>query len=379
MGPLAGIRIVEIAGIGPGPFAGMLLADLGADVIRVERRGGGFLSGSGSPQDLLSRGKRCMCVDLKSADGVATVLDLMRGADALFEGMRPGVAERLGIGPDACLAVNPRLVYGRMTGWGQDGPMAREAGHDINYISLTGALHAMGRRGERPAIPLNLVGDFGGGGLVLAFGMLAALLEAKQSGRGQVVDAAMVDGASILLASIYGAHQTGFFTDERGTNLLDSGAHFYEVYETQDGRYVSVGAIEPQFYAALLEGLGLAHEELPHQMDRSSWPAMKARLQEIFRTRTRDAWCAHFAGRDACVAPVLAMSEVHEHPHNRARGTFFEAFGARHPHPAPRFGRTPGAVRRAPARLGEHTDEILGEIGYGAERIRVLREAGVVS
>jgi alpha-methylacyl-CoA racemase len=378
MGPLSGIRIIELAGIGPGPFAGMLLADLGADLLRVERRGGGFLGGNGSPVDLLNRGKRCACVDLKTRDGVATVLDLVRGADALFEGMRPGVAERLGVGPEACLAANPRLVYGRMTGWGQDGPLAQAAGHDINYISLTGALHAMGRRGERPAIPLNLVGDFGGGGLMLAFGMLAALLEARQSGRGQVVDAAMVDGAGILLASIYGAHQAGFFSDERGTNLLDSGAHFYEVYETQDGRYVSVGAIEPQFYAALIEGLGLAREALPAQMDRSAWPAMKARFEAIFRTRTRDEWCALFEGRDACVAPVLAMSEVHAHPHNRARDTFLEAFGARHPHPAPRFSRTPAQVRRGPAKLGADTDEILREIGYGPERIRALREAAVI-
>jgi alpha-methylacyl-CoA racemase len=345
----------------------------------VERPGGGFLGGHGAPADLLARGKRCLCVDLKSADGVATVLDLVRAADGLFEGMRPGVAERLRIGPDDCLAVNPRLVYGRMTGWGQDGPLARAAGHDINYISLTGALHAMGRRGERPAVPLNLVGDFGGGGLVLALGMVAALLEARQSGQGQVVDAAMVDGASILLASIYGAHQAGFFTDERGTNLLDSGAHFYEVYETKDGRYLSVGAIEPQFYAALLDGLGLSREELPPQMDRASWPAMKLRFEEIFRTRTRDEWCQLFEGRDACVAPVLAMSEVHAHPHHRARGTFFEAFGARHPHPAPRFSRTPSEVRRGPARLGENTDEVLGEIGYDAARIRALREAGVLA
>jgi alpha-methylacyl-CoA racemase len=378
MGPLDGFRIIELAGIGPGPFAGMLLADLGADVIRVERRGGGFLSGNGSPVDLLNRGKRCACVDLKQAAGVATVLDLARGADGLFEGMRPGVAERLGVGPEACLAVNPRLVYGRMTGWGQDGPLAQAAGHDINYISLTGALHAMGRRGERPAIPLNLVGDFGGGGLMLAFGMLAALLDAQRSGRGQVVDAAMVDGASVLLASIYGAHQAGFFSDERGTNLLDSGAHFYEVYETQDGRYVSVGAIEPQFYAALLEGLGLARAELPAQMDRSAWPAMKERFAAIFRTRTRDEWAMHFEGRDACVAPVLAMSEVHTHPHNRARGTFMDAFGARHPHPAPRFSATPAEVQRAPAKLGEHTDEVLREIGYDAARIRALREAAVI-
>jgi alpha-methylacyl-CoA racemase len=378
MGPLAGIRIIEISGIGPGPFAGMLLADLGADVIRVERRGGGFLGGNGNPLDLLNRGKRCICVDLKSADGVATVLDLVGDADAIFEGMRPGVAERLGIGPEDCRARNPRLVYGRMTGWGQEGPMANAAGHDINYISLTGALHAMGRVGERPAIPLNLVGDFGGGGLILALGMVSALLEAKQSGQGQVVDAAMVDGASILLASLYGAQQAGWWTEERGTNMLDGGAHFYEVYETKDGGWVSVGAIEPQFYAALIDGLGLAGEELPDQMDRSAWPAMKDRFTKIFECRTRDEWCAAFEGVDACVAPVLAMSEVHEHPHNQARRTFFEAFGARQPHPTPRFSRTRSEVAHGPAELGEHTDAVLAEIGYDADRIRKLRESGAV-
>jgi alpha-methylacyl-CoA racemase len=379
MGPLEGVRLIEIAGIGPGPFAGMLLGDMGAEVIRVERPGGAFIGGNGAPQDLLSRNKRCICVDLKSADGVATVLDLVKSAAGLFEGNRPGVAERLGIGPDACMAVNTALVYGRMTGWGRDGPMARAAGHDINYISLTGALHAMGRAGEKPAIPLNLVGDFGGGGLLLAFGMVCALLEAKTSGRGQVVDAAMIDGASALMASLFGAHQTGWWSDERGTNMLDGGAHFYEVYQTSDGRYVSVGAIEPQFYAALLEGLGLAGEALPGQMDASSWPRMKTRFEEIFATKTRDEWVAHFEGKDACVAPVLSLSEAPEHPHNAARGTFVEAFGALHPHPAPRFSRTPAKVETAPSKPGEHTDAILGELGYAREKIEALRAAGAVS
>ncbi len=379
MGPLEGTRIIEISGIGPGPFCGMLLADMGAEVIRVERPGGGFLGGNGAPQDLLSRNKRCLCVNLKTPEGVTAVLDLAKTADAIFEGNRPGVAERLGIGPDDVWAVNPRLVYGRMTGWGQDGPMAQAAGHDINYISLTGALHAMGRAGEKPAIPLNLVGDFGGGGLVLAFGMVCALLEAKRSGQGQVVDAAMIDGASVLLSSLFGAHQTGWWSDDRGTNMLDGGAHFYEVYETADGLYVSVGAIEPQFYAALLDGLGLAGEDLPGQMDMSAWPAMKERFAAIFRAKTRDEWCAQFEGKDACVAPVLSMSEAHGHPHNAARGTFVEAFDAIHPHPAPRFSRTPSEVATAPSKPGEHTDAILGEIGYDADRIRALREAGVVA
>ncbi|MBW2400859.1 MAG: CoA transferase, partial [Deltaproteobacteria bacterium] len=275
MGPLQGTRIIEISGLGPGPFAAMVLADMGADVIRIERPGGGtFPTG---PSDLVNRGKRCICVNLKKPAGVDIVLRLVEGADALVEGFRPGVTERLGIGPDTCLERNPRLVYGRMTGWGQEGPLAQEAGHDINYVSLTGALHAMGRRGEKPAIPLNLVGDFGGGGLLMAFGVVCALLEAKGSGRGQVVDAAMVDGASLLLTSIYGAQQAGWWSEERGTNMLDSGAHFYEVYETADGKWVSIGSIEPQFYASLVERLGLEGVDLPEQLDQSQWPALKER------------------------------------------------------------------------------------------------------
>jgi alpha-methylacyl-CoA racemase len=378
MGPLAGLRIIEISGIGPGPFAGMILADMGAELIRVERPGGGFLGGNGAPQDLLNRNKRCVCVNLKQAEGVATVLDLVRTADGFFEGFRPGVAERLGLGPEDVAGANPRTVYGRMTGWGQDGPMARTAGHDINYISLTGALHAMGRAGERPAIPLNLVGDFGGGGLVLAFGLVCALLEAKTSGRGQVVDAAMVDGASMLMASLYGAHQTGWWSDERGTNLLDGGAPFYEVYETSDGGYMSVGAIEPQFYAVLLEGMGLADADLPGQMEKAAWPEMKDRFAAVFASKTRAEWTAIFEGRDACVAPVLSMAEAHTHPHNVARGTFVEAFGARHPRPAPRFSRTPAEIATGPSGVGQHTDEILAELGYDAGRIARLRESGAV-
>jgi alpha-methylacyl-CoA racemase len=289
------------------------------------------------------------------------------------------VVEKLGIGPEACMARNARLVYGRMTGWGQDGPLADRAGHDINYISLTGALHAMGRKGERPAIPLNLVGDFGGGGLLLAFGMVCAMFEARGSGEGQVVDAAMVDGSAMLMASIYGAHHTGFWTDERGTNLLDSGAPFYEVYETADGKWVSIGSIEPQFYADLLGRLGLAGEELPEQMDMAAWPEMKERLAALFKTRSRDEWCAIFEGSDACFAPVLAMGEVHEHPHNRARGTFVEVNGARQPRPAPRFSRTEAEIGGPPAAIGAHTDAILGDLGIDAAGIAALREAGTVS
>jgi len=377
MGPLAGLRVIEIAGLGPGPFAAMVLADMGADVLRVDRPGGGFF-GAGATTDFLNRGKRSLGLDLKHPDGVATLLQLVEGADALIEGFRPGVVEKLGIGPDVCLARNPRLAYGRMTGWGQEGPLAREAGHDINYIALSGALHAIGRRDEAPAIPLNLIGDFGGGGLLLAFGLVCAMLEARGSGKGQVVDAAMIDGAALLMASIYGAHQTGYWSDERGTHMLDSGAHFYDVYETADGRWISIGSIEPQFYAALLERLGLPPESLPAQMDPQAWPKLKVRFAEIFKTKTRDEWCRIFEGSDACFAPVLGMAEVHDHPHHLARDTFHEIHGARQPRPAPRFSRTPAEVSRPPAAIGAHTDEVLGELGYSAEEVARLRASGGV-
>jgi alpha-methylacyl-CoA racemase len=380
MGPLAGITVVEIAGIGPGPFCGMMLADLGADVIRVDRAGsvqGG--DPERPPADLLARGRRSVGVDLKSPDGVEVVLSLVERADALFEGFRPGVAERLGIGPDECLARNPRLVYGRMTGWGQDGPYASTAGHDINYISLAGALDPIGRRGEAPVPPLNLVGDFGGGGLLLAFGLLAGLLEAKASGRGQVIDAAMVDGAAALTTMTHSLRAMGIWNDERGTNMLDTGAHFYDVYETADGRYVSIGSIEPQFYAELLRLTGLEGEELPFQHDRAKWPEMKERLAAIFRTRTRDEWCALMEGTDVCFAPVLAIPEAVEHPHNVARGTFVEVAGIPQPGPAPRFSRTGAEISSPPAHPGQHTDEVLAEAGFDADRIAKLREAGAVA
>jgi len=376
MGPLHGTRIIEISGIGPAPFAAMVLADMGADVIRVQRPGGGtFATG---PADLINRGKRCICVDLKKPEGAGVVLRLIEAADGLVEGFRPGVTEKLGIGPDACLDRNQRLVYGRMTGWGQEGPLAQEAGHDINYISLTGALHAMGRQGEKPAIPLNLIGDFGGGGLLMAFGIVCALLEARGSGRGQVVDAAMVDGASMLLASIYGAQQSGAWSEERGTNILDGGAPFYEVYETADGKWVSIGSIEPQFFASLVERLGLEGIDLTGQMDKSQWPALAQRLTETFKTRTRDEWCAVFEDSDACFAPVLAMSEAHEHPHNAARGAFTVTNGVRQPRPAPRFSRTQAELGIGPAKVGEHTDEVLAEAGFSSEEIASLRDIGAV-
>ena len=380
MGPLAGIRIIEITGIGPGPFAAMMLADLGAEVLRIDRSSGPIGGDPGKPSlDLLARGRRSVAVDLKRAEGIETVLRLVERADALIEGFRPGVMERLGLGPEVCLARNPRLVYGRMTGWGQDGPLARVAGHDINYISLAGALESIGRRGERPVPPLNLVGDFGGGGLLLAYGIACALVERSRSGKGQVVDAAMVDGAAVLMTIFHGARLSGWWKDERGTNMLDTGAHFYDVFETADGNFVSIGSIEPQFYAELLEKLGLSGEDLPRQMDRSAWPAMKQRLEGIFRTKTRDEWCEILEGSDVCFAPVLSMAEAPEHPHNRARGTFVEVAGALQPGPAPRFGRTPGAISRPPPHPGQHTDEALTEWGFDSAAIRKLRDAKAIA
>jgi alpha-methylacyl-CoA racemase len=379
MGPLKGLTLIEIAGIGPGPFAAMLLADMGANVIRVERPGGSMFTAAHNPKlDFLNRNKRCISIDLKHADGVATVLTLLEKADGLLEGNRPGVMERLGLGPDVCLARNPALVYGRMTGWGQEGPMAKEAGHDINYVALSGALHGIGRAGEKPAIPLNLVGDFGGGGLMLAYGMVCALLEAKNSGQGQVVDAAMIDGAATLMASTFAAQQVGFWSDERGTNLLDSGAHFYEVYETADGKYISLGSIEPQFYAALLEKLGDDAHHFEQQFDMENWPKMKEQMTAIILRKTRDEWDAVFAGANACYAPVLSMAEVRHHPHHQARETFIDDGEVWQPAPAPRFSRTRAEVHRCAAAIGEHSEEILSEFGFTQDEIAARIESGAV-
>lgn len=377
MGPLEGVKIVEIAGIGPGPFAAMMLADMGAEVLRVDRTGA-VAERHGVPGDLLNRGRRSVAVDLKHPEGVATVLRLVERSDALMEGFRPGVMERLGLGPDVCLERNPRLVYGRMTGWGQEGPLASAAGHDINYIALAGALHPIGRKGERPLPPLNLVGDFGGGGLMLAFGVVCALVERQRSGKGQVVDAAMVDGAAALMTMMHGFRHSGFWSDEQGTNLLDTGAHFYDTYETKDGRYVAIGSIEPQFYAELLEKTGLAGEELPRQMDRGQWPAMKERLTAVFKQKTRDEWCELMEGSDVCFAPVLTMGEAYEHPHNQARGTFPDAFGMQQPGPAPRFSRTRPEIQGPPAHPGQHTEEALAAWGFSAEEITKLRDADAI-
>jgi alpha-methylacyl-CoA racemase len=378
-GPLSGIKIVELAGIGPGPYACMLLADAGADIIRVDRPPRAASSQRVGPYwDILARSRRSVSVDLKRPEGVEVLLDLVSGADALIEGFRPGVAERLGLGPDDCFARNKRLVYGRMTGWGQDGPLAMSAGHDIDYIAIAGALWPLGRGGEAPVPPLNLVGDFGGGGMMLAFGVCAALVDAQRSGEGQVVDAAMVDGAASLMTMTYSFRQLGLWTEGRGSNTLDSGAYFYEVYDTSDGKWFAVGAIEQQFYEKLLELLGLDPKDVPPQNDKSSWPEMKERFAAIFKTKTRDEWAKIFEGTDGCGAPVLSPWEAHEHEHNRARGTFVEVDGIVQPGPAPRFGRTPAEVSSPPSLPGADTEVALADWGISAERIASLRELGAI-
>jgi alpha-methylacyl-CoA racemase len=376
-GPLEGVRVLEIAAIGPGPFCAMLLADMGAEVVRVDRPPGG---GGHRWPALLGRGRRSVLVDLKHERGAEVVLALVASADALIEGFRPGVAERLGIGPDACLARNPRLLYGRMTGWGQEGPWRHAAGHDIDYIALAGALHPIGRAGQAPVPPLNLLGDYGGGGLLLAFGIACGLVEARRSGRGQVIDAAVVDGAALLTTAVRELAALGMWSDRRGTNLLDGGAPFYDVYQTSDGRYVAVGALEPEFYAELLARLGLDARELPPQMDRDRWPELRERLAAVFRTRTRAQWCELFEGSDACVAPVLSPGEAPDHPHNRARDAFMQIGGSPQPAPAPRFSRTPAAPPTPPPAAGQHTDEVLADWGaFGAEEIAALRAAGAIA
>jgi alpha-methylacyl-CoA racemase len=374
VGPLDGLRVVEVAGIGPGPFCAMLLADLGAEVVRVDRPAAARTAWPA----LMARGRRSVAVDLKHPEGAGVVLDLAAAADALLEGFRPGVAERLGIGPDACLARNPRLVYGRVTGWGQDGPWRHAAGHDIDYIALAGALHPIGPAGGAPVPPLNLLGDFGGGGMLLALGVVAALLEAARSGRGQVVDAAMVDGAALLSTQVHELRALGQWRDERGANLLDGGAPFYGVYETADGRHLAVGALEPEFLAELLRRVGLDAAGLPAQHDRDGWPALRERLAALFRTRTRDQWCELLDGSDACVAPVLSPAEAPGHPHNRERGTFVEVGGVTQPAPAPRFSRTPNRPPSPPPAPGQHTDEVLLDWGLDPGQVARLRAAGAV-
>jgi alpha-methylacyl-CoA racemase len=379
VGPLNGIKIIEIAGIGPGPFATMMLADMGAEVLRIDRA---QIVQGGDPDepslDFLARGRRSIGVDLKHPEGVAAVLRLVETADVILEGFRPGVMERLGLGPEVCLERNPRLVYGRMTGWGQEGPLAQAAGHDINYIALAGALEPIGRKGERPLPPLNLVGDFGGGGMMLAYGVVCALVERATSGKGQVVDAAMVDGAAALMTIFHGAQQSGWWKEGRGNNMLDTGAHFYETYETKDGKYVSIGSIESQFYAELLEKTGLAGEDLPPQMDRAGWESTKQKLTDIFKSKTRDEWCDVMEGSDVCFAPVLSMTECQEHPHIKARNTFVEVAGASQPGPAPRYSRTKAEISSPPPHAGQHTDEALADWGFGADEIAKLHEVSAI-
>lgn len=380
MGVLSGYKIIELAGIGPGPMCAMLLSDMGADVLRIDRTAAAALGiAMETKYSLLNRGRRSVALDLKRPEAIEAVLKLVEKADALIEGFRPGVTERLGLGPDDCLKRNPRLIYGRMTGWGQEGPLAHAAGHDINYIALSGALASIGRKGEAPVPPLNLVGDFGGGALYLALGVVAGLLEAQKSGKGQVVDAAMVDGAASLMTAIYGLRLSGVWNDKRGENILDTGAHYYEVYETKDAKHVAIGSIEAKFYDELLRLSGLKGQELPRQNDRASWPKMKERLKALFLTKTRDEWCAIMEGSDICFAPVLSMDEAPHHPHNRHRGTFVENGGVLQPGPAPRFSRTPSKIQRPPARTGEHTEAALGDWGFSAGDLERLRKSGAIA
>ena len=373
-GPLSGVRIIEFAGIGPGPFCGMLLSDMGAEVIRIDRKG----ARGGSKFDITSRGRRSIALDLKKPEAAETCLKLIEKADALQEGFRPGVMERLGLGPDVCLKRNPKLVYGRMTGWGQTGMLAPAAGHDINYISITGALHAIGRAGEKPVPPLNLVGDFGGGALYLAMGMCAALFEAARSGKGQVIDCAMTDGATSLMAMFFGFTAAGMWNENHGTNMLDGGAHFYDTYETKDGKWISIGSIEPQFYAILREKAGLTEEIWNHQMDRDKWPEMKEKIAAVFRTKTRDEWCAIMEGTDICFAPVLSLREAKDHQHNKDRQTIVEIDGVAHPNVAPRFSRTPSKIQGVAPQIGEHTNEALRDWGFSDAEIAGLQKAGAI-
>lgn len=374
MGPLHGVKVIEFAGIGPGPFCAMLLSDMGAEVVRIDRKGGR----GANKFDITSRGRRSLALDLKNPDAVRTALTLIARSDALLEGFRPGVMEKLGLGPDVALKANPKLVYGRMTGWGQTGPLSHAAGHDINYIALIGALHSIGRKGETPVPPLNLVGDFGGGALYLAFGMACALFEARGSGKGQVVDCAMTDGAASLMSMFYGFKAMGMWTDNKGENLLDGGAHFYDTYETADAKWVSIGSIEPQFYALLLEKTGIKDPEFQAQMDRSKWPSLKAKVAAVIKTKTRDAWDKLMEGTDVCYAPVLSLSEAPNHPHNKARQTFVELEGVVQPAPAPRFSRTKPEVQGVAPSCGQHNDAVLADWGFSDNEIVALKASGAI-
>jgi len=374
MGPLQGLRVIELEGLGPAPFCGMMLADMGAEVISVARR----TNNDPRPGAVSERGKKSIALNLKDPDAIECVLKLCETADVLIEGFRPGVTERLGIGPDACSARNPKLVYGRMTGWGQTGPLAKVAGHDLNYIALSGALHAMGRAGERPVPPLNLVGDFGGGGMMLAFGIMCAIFEAQRSGKGQVIDTSMVDGAAALMHMMYAWMAQGQWQDKRASNMLDGAAHFYDTYETKDGKFVSIGSIEPQFYTMLLEQTGVDKNEFAPQLDAAQWPKLKGKLIAVFKTKTRDEWCAIMEGTDVCFAPVLSMLEAPAHAHNKDRGTFLNIDGVLQPAPAPRFDRTAPEVAHAPHTVGSDTTAVLEAIGYNTQHIEALRSKGAL-
>jgi len=368
-GALKGIRIIEFAGLGPAPFTGMMLADHGAEVIRVERPGGRFFK-----EEAASRSRRSIIVDMKKPEGVEVIKRLCRTADGIIEGFRPGVMEKLGLGPDILLTDNPKLVYGRITGWGQTGPLAHAAGHDINYIALSGALHLVGRKGEPPLPPVNMVGDFGGGGMLIAFGIVSALLAVKMGQPGQVVDAAMTDGSALLAAMPYGLFAAGHYCDERGTNMIDGGAHYYDCYECADGRYISIGSIEPAFYAILREKLGLADDpSFDAQQDRSAWPQMKQKLAAIFRSEPSSHWCELLEGTDACFAPILSMTDAPHHPHNVARKTFLELDGVVQPAPAPRFSVTPAAPPKV-TQIGQDSQTILKDLNFSDEEIEDLRD-----
>ena len=373
-GPLTGLKIVEFAGIGPGPFCGMLLSDLGADVVRIDRKGGR----GGSPSDVTSRGRRSVALDLKLPDAVEACLKLMDAADGIIEGFRPGVMERLGLGPDVVLKRNPKLVYGRMTGWGQTGPWSMAAGHDMNYIAITGALHAIGTD-DKPVPPLNLVGDFGGGALYLAFGLMAGIIQARETGKGQVVDCAMSDGAASLMAMFYGMKGAGIWKETRRSNMLDGGAHFYDTYQCSDGKWVSIGSIEPQFYALLLEKTGITDPQFQRQIDRDLWPELRAKLAAVIATKTQAEWTAIMGGTDVCFAPILDLDEAPKHPHNVARQTFVEVGGVTQPAPAPRFSVTPPAIQGPPPAIGAHNREALADWGFSSAEIDALSASGALA
>lgn len=378
MGPLKGAKMVEIGSIGPGPFCAMMLADMGAEIIRIDRKNKPPISFLSEKNEIMNRGRKSIAIDIKKSEGVETVLQLIEKADALIEGFRPGVMERLGLGPDVCFKKNPKLIYGRMTGWGQTGPLAHAAGHDINYISLSGALHAIGRRGDKPLPPLNLVGDFGGGGMFLAFGIACALFEAQKSGQGQVVDAGMVDGSAVLMSHTYSFLAGGFWEDKCGVNILDTGAYFYETYETADNKWISIGSIEPKFYALLLQKAEINDSDFNEQMDQQKWPELKEKIAKVFKSKTRDEWCEIMEGTDVCFAPVLSMTEAKNHPHNVARKTFVEIDGVTQAAPAPRFSRTKAEIQSPPPKHGEHTESALSEWGISNDDIERLKGSGVI-